>query len=212
MTRNLSTGLALLALLVIYSLSNQAGSWLIERQYGVGCSISFLSLSCAYPADSGFNDLAYALLGGTLIVSVVAARLWWREHVVGPFIQLMGLIGLAAIGWDVLMQLPVLNSAKIINDTENILSFVIFGSFVLMLAILRKRRVGLGTFVVASLVSYAVKIVMMMVFLDISGNVMGATELYLLYVAYAFGTFTVHIMTVSGIVTGVAMPRLEAAE
>lgn len=212
MTRNLSTWPALLALVVIYWLSNEAGSWLIERQYGVGCGISFLSLSCGYPADSGYSDLAYALLGGMLVASVVAARLLWREHVVGPFIQLMGLIGLAAIGWDVLLQRPVLNSAKIINDTENILSFVIFASFVLLLAILRKRRFGLGTIVVAFLVSFTVKIVMMMVFLDISGNVMGATELYLLYVAYAFGTFTVHIMTVSGVVMGIAMPRLQGAE
>lgn len=197
-------------LLAIYLGSNELARWLIEWRFDVRCAVRFLSLGCAYPADSGYSAVTYAILAAVMVAMVAVTSVFLRENVVTPFFQLMGAIGIGVICYDMLFHRPVLTSTKIINDTENILSFVIFASFTLTLIILRNGRVPLHGIALAGLASYSIKVVMMFIFLSMSARVMGATELYMLYVAYAFGTFTIHIMTISALVARAALAPITA--
>jgi hypothetical protein len=203
-------GLALL--LGVYSGSNEVAQWAIGHGFGIGCRINFLSLKCDYPPDTTYNPVAYGLLAGVLIAAIATTLIFYRAHLVTIFVQLMGWIGLCAIAYDIVLQKPVLTSAKLINDTQNVLSSAIFASFLLLMFILRLGKVSMIRLLMAYLGSYLAKILLMLVFIGVSASVMGATELYLLYIVYAFGTFAVHVMTISALVSRTSFaPTLQEA-
>lgn len=171
----------------------------LQRLYGLACEPALFTLSCDYAPDGGFSHRTYAALWASVGLVLAATQILCRKTVAYPFLVTLCVLALFALGFDTLLARPVIHGAKIINDTMNVLSFVILASF--MLTFLMARNEGLSPLrvLVAVASSYSVKVVGLSAFAAVQGQLMGATELFFLYVIYAFGVFTIHIMTVSGL-------------
>lgn len=200
MTYQLRLIASLLIVFAFYSVSTLVTAALVPKIYGFACTANFLSVSCAFPKDTIGPVQSYALLAALVTTVLVVFRFFGRGSILYPFLTMMGIICLGTLGFDVLFQQPVINSPKIINDTINILGAVIAASFVLLLVILRHQPYGLPSLVRAAAISYGVKIVSVTFFIAVSRDIYGATELFLLYIVYAFGSFSLHLMTISGFI------------
>jgi hypothetical protein len=176
---------------------------------GVTCVTHGLQLTCDLPADGPLSQGAYALSAVALAAAWLASTLWLRNRPVQPFIGLFAALGLAAIAYDVAVGRPLVTGQRLINDTFDVLRFLIFASFVLLLLIARRWILSSWSVAVAAAASFTAATVSMIVFYLIRPGLIGAFELYLLYIAYAFGGFTLHLMTLSRLVAG-ARPSLGA--
>ena len=134
-----------------------------------------------------------------------------RHTVAFPFIALISLLCGLAILFDLGAARPIINAPKIINDTINILGAVIAASFALILIIVRREPFSLSRLAWAIVISFSIKTLSATAFLELRIGVYGATELFLLYLVYAFGAFTLHLMTVSGFVSTISMRPAGAA-
>jgi hypothetical protein len=203
--------LSMAIVFAFYVASNFATASLVPFVYGVPCQVSYLSTQCAFGADKVESVNAYIILGSIVGMTLVALRWFWRETVIYPFLMLFGLLCMAAIGYDLLLDRPIINSEKIVNDTVNILGSVIAASFTLLLVILRHQNYSPLVLAKSACASYAIKVVSVTFFVGVSSGIHGATELYLLYVVYAFGAFSLHLMTVCGFIakTAAAKPVLQ---
>lgn len=204
----LSLGLAIV--FAFYVASNFATAALVPAVYGIPCTVDFLSTQCAFEADKVESMTAYWILGGGIGLVMLALRLFWRDSVIYPFMMLFGILSLGAIAFDVAMVRPVINGPKITNDTINILGSVIAASFFLLLVILRHQRYPLLSVARAAAGSYFIKVLSVTFFIAVREGVHGATELFLLYIVYAFGAFSLHLMTVCGFIAKTASAEKEA--
>lgn len=200
MTRAARLWSAMGIVLAIYLGSNLASARLLELAFGLSCAPGLFSVACGFQPDGGFDPLAYAALASAVLATFVLFRLRWYDRVAYPFVATLAMILLFSLGYDVAVGAPIIHAGKIVNDTVNVLGFVIFASFLLTLFILRHGRIPLLRVAAAAATSYFVKLAAIASFIAIQPQVSGATELFLLYVAYAFGAFTVHIMTVSSLI------------
>ena len=92
----------------------------------------------------------------------------------------------------------------------SISSSVIAASFFLLLVILRQEQYPLLGLARAAFGSYTIKVLSVTAFIAVREGVYGATELFLLYVVYAFGAFSLHLMTVCGFIAKTAARDKEA--
>ncbi len=207
--RNFWIGLAIC--LAGYVGSTQITALAIPFAYGIDCSAHLFSVKCAFPADVGLDRGAYGVLGVTIATALGLLTWRGRDWVAYPFMMTLGVLAGGAICYDLVADRPILNPARIINGTINILGFVIFASFVLTLAILRQYRLSHARLAVAVIQSYALKTIAVTLFIGVMPLVYGATELLVLYIVYAFGAFTLHIMTVSSMVGSLRGPAVAPA-
>ncbi|WP_265562224.1 hypothetical protein [Sphingomicrobium arenosum] len=203
----------LLGLLIVFAgwvLSNHATAVLFPLVHGQSCAVEFLGTRCDLAPDRVQPPNRHALLGLLVLGTMIGLRLFARTRVVYPFAMIFGTLCLFTIGYDALARQPIINSVKIVNDTINILGAVIAASFALLLVILRRHGWPLGALVRAVVASYAIKVASVAMFLSVMGAVHGATELFLLYIFYAFGAFSLHLMTISDFIARTAVPPQEA--
>ena len=201
------------ALVIIFAglaLSTAATNALITAAYGLTCSQAFLTSQCAFGPDQVLAPDAYAALGLFLLALLGLVHLRFRAAVAYPFLMLIGGLCLAALALDLILGNPIIHAAKVINDTLNILGAVIAASFVLLLVILRNQPYSLARLGWAVLLSFAIKTLSVTAFVELRGAVFGITELLLLYIVYAFGAFTLHLMTVSSFVASLTPSPLKA--
>lgn len=200
MTTQSRTLLALSIVFVAYAIWAFATSSLIEAFYGYRCQGNYLTIQCEMPADTVEAAVNYIPL--LILFVVVASLMGWRSPnaVALPFIILTALLCIAVMTWDLIARQPVIHSSKIVNDTINILGAVIAASFALLIVLCRGIAFSLSRLALAAGLSYVLTVASVMSFVELSGIVYGATELFLLYVTYAFGSFTLHLMTVCGFV------------
>lgn len=196
---------------ISYIASNFAMATVVPALYGMHCEVTFLATQCDFGSDVVEPLDGYIILGSLIVTSLVAIHLFWRETIFYPFVFLFGLLGLGTIAIDVTWQNPVINSAKIVNDTINILGSVIAVSFLLLILILRHQRYSMIGLAKSALISYLVKVTSVTGFIAVRAGVHGSTELYLLYVVYAFGAFSLHLMTVCGFLSRTVCTEPKAA-
>lgn len=197
----------IIALVIVFAglaFSTAATNALIVQVYGIPCRQAFLTSTCAFGPDRALGPDAYGSLGLFLIIVLVIAHFRFRSAVAYPFLMLIGGLCLAALALDMLLGNPIIHAAKVINDTLNILGAVIAASFVLLLVILRNQPYSLPALLWAVILSFAIKTLSVTAFVELRGAVFGITELLLLYIVYAFGAFTLHLMTVSSFVARLA--------
>lgn len=203
---------ALAIVFALYAASNFVMAALVPALYGFDCSVHFLSTQCAFEADSVRPFWSYAILGALIVSAMIGLRIFGRDAVTYPFLMLFGGLALGAIAFDLALGKPVINGPKITNDTINILGSVIAASFLLLLVILRRETYSLASVARAATASYAIKVASVSFFIAVCEGVFGATELFLLYIVYAFGAFSLHLMTVCGFVARTASAKPEIAE
>lgn len=197
---------AVMIVLTGYALSIGATDALIGQLYQIPCQQHFLAGQCAFHADQATLSPTYGAIAVLVAVMMVMLLARWRTSMAFPFLMLMGTLCLLAVAVDVTSNRSIINAPKVINDTINILGAVIAGSFVLLLLILRQQAYSLVALARAVFLSFAIKTLSVTAFIELSGSVFGVTELLLLYLVYAFGGFTLHLMTVSTFVSRVEPP------
>ena len=202
--------IALALVFAAYVASTYATVSLVQSVYGVECVQAFLSSRCTFADDGLVAMPSYIALAAFLAAVLGFTWLLARRTVAFPFIALIALLCGSAILFDVLVARPIIHAPKIINDTINILGAVIAASFALVLIIVRKEPFSLYRLAWAVVVSFTIKTLSATAFLELRIGVYGATELFLLYLVYAFGAFTLHLMTVSTFVSTLALRPLGA--
>ena len=199
--------LALAFIVAGYAASADLTGVLIESVHGIRCETSFLTTLCAYPADLPVLGRAHVWLAAFLCLAGVASH-FIRRSAAYPFLALTIILCSSAVLWDCVFQRAVLHGPKIVNDSLNILGAVIAASFVLIVVLIRDRPFSLRKLAVAVALSFGVKALSSVAYVSLSSTLFGATELFLLYVIYSFGSFTVHLMTVCGFISSVSEMRV----
>lgn len=200
---------ALALILGAYILSAHLTAALIQAVNGVPCDARFLSAVCTYPDDSAVVGQGPFWLSVFLCVAGLAS-LRFRKSSIFPFLTMMTVLCGAALLWDGVFQRPILHSPKIVNDTLNILGAVVAASFVMVVVLVRDTHYSLGRLGLAVVLSFAVKTLSSVAYVSLSSALFGVTELFLLYVIYSFGSFTVHLMTVCGFID--SLDQVETSE
>lgn len=195
--------LAVVIVIAAYAIWGAVTSALVPSLYGYSCAQQFFTISCGFPQDTVAASSAYPALVAFLAVLVVALRHFWQSAAAYPFLMLTVLLCAGGVIWDWIAIRPVLLSPKIVNDTINILGALIAASFTLIIALIRREHFSVARLGLAAITSYGLTILSVMAFLELTKGVFGVTELFLLYVIYAFGSFTLHLMTVCGFVANI---------
>ena len=179
-----------------YLLSIPLGAFLLDHAAGLRCETPLTHLVCDYPRAAPVPGVWFAFLVGAMAVWAIA-RLQFHRALAFPFVATMCAMTMFAAAYDAVSGLPLIHEARIVNDTMNVLGFVMLASFVLLVAILRRQPAPLGRIAAAVGLSYGAKTVAMLAFALSRPVVSGATELLLLFAVYAFGAFALHLMGVT---------------
>lgn len=186
-----------------YALSAQALPHLMQAVLALDCASGVFTATCRLGEDGPLRTDVYITSAAGAALAWGGAAALFRRRLIYPFVALFSLLALAAMAYDAGFGNRLVAGAKLANDTFNVLRFVIFASFVLTFVLLRRTPPRVVHAAGAIAVSYLGALAFMAAFLFLREQVMGALELLLLYGAYAFGGFTVHLMTVSLMVAGV---------
>lgn len=182
-----------------YILSTTLTASVVPIVFGYDCTQKFLTVKCNLPADVVRNGLSEAIMA-IYLAGIAIVLLIKRKSILFPFLMFTIVMAGIAMIWDFFIGNAILSSSRITNDTINILAAVIAASFVLIIMILRKEPYSLIHLGLAIILSYVVKTIASLVLIMVGLSFYGATELFFVYIIYAFGAFTVHLMTVSSFI------------
>lgn len=168
---------------------------------GMRCSHTLVQLYCAYGVNAAYNPVTYAALATVTAGVMAVAFIFARARSAFPVITLFGTLMLLAIAYDSLLQLPVINASKLANDTFNTLGFVMLASFWFLFFLARGYAFHPLRAVLAIIVSFAMIYFGRVSYVIVSQQTIGATRLYLLFLIYAFGGFSIHLMMLSAMLT-----------
>jgi hypothetical protein len=195
---------------VVYVLSGVAAQAAGERLFHEHCAFQVLKLTCDIPEDRPLDPWTYGACAAALAAAWAGTVLFQRERAVRPFVTLFAALGLCAIAYDLICRNSVISGAKLINDTFNVLRLLVLASFILTLALARRWRLRMGSVVAAAIGSYAMLLAAMFGFIAVRAHLIGAFELFVLYLTYAFGGFTLHLMTLT-LMLAAARPLVSGA-
>lgn len=171
------------------------------------CSSTLLTLSCEVPKPVDFGLPAHFTV---LFLSLAVAALFLtrlRGFSTAVFFLLSaGTLGFCGV-FDLVMQLPVKNFSQLFTQSFNLLSFVIFLSFVFGIVIVSPDIRLVRRFAGAMLQSYLTRDLAFLLYLAVQPWYPGMTALYLLFTVYSFGAFTIHIMSLAGIIGASGLRR-----
>jgi hypothetical protein len=194
-------GFILIATLV-YAASAQLAAVAAGPLTHTPCRAGLFVVTCDLPTDGPPDWRVYAVAGGVIALLCAGTILFAKDWILYPFVILFGTLALGTIGYDLMFQNSLVSGPKLINDTFNVLRLLIFGSFTLTFILARRSRLSWLGMVAASLLSYGAALAAMFGFVIVRPELFGAFQLFVLYVAYAFGGFTLHLMTLSLLVSG----------
>jgi hypothetical protein len=186
-----------LAALIGYGAATTFSAWSVEKATGIACDTVILTVTCAFEPDHGAALPTYGALAAGAVVLLLAARFLFRERAVYPFIGLISTVALGAMAFDVLAGRTILNAPKIANDTFGVLEFAVFSSLVLTFAIAREAQLRPTRVLIAILASFSATAGARFFYAAIYDQLGGAMELFFLFVLYAFGAFSLHLMSLS---------------
>ncbi len=201
---------AMVAAAVVYALSNPLAAVAMQYLAGVSCTSDLLALTCDYPRQpTGFGP-SYGVLAIVAALFLIAGRAWFRSALAYPFVVTMATLTVGTLLYDVAAARPILEEARIINDTMNVLGAAMLASFMLTFAIISRGRLALGHAAFAMMLSFGAKIGALVGFGLFRETIMGATELLMLFVIYTFGAFTVHLMALCGMLRHLNLSAAQA--
>jgi hypothetical protein len=121
------------------------------------------------------------------------------KYSIAPFALFMIAVLIFCVGFDLIFQLPVKNFSRLFSSTFNLTSFIFFFSFIFVIAITPVNARLLGGFFGSMMLSYLAQDVAYLFYVAIQWAYIGMTSLYLMFVAFSFGAFTIHMMSIAGI-------------
>lgn len=175
---------------------------------GAECGYAMMQTTCRFGAQSTYDPLAYGAIAATMAAAMVWARLRAHDRPWYPMIATFGLIVLGAALYDTVFGRSVVGGEKLANDTFNTLRFAVLASFLLVFHLAKRVRLGVVAPLAAIAASLFGVVLAGVAFQAFSGHLLGATQLFVLFVVYAFGGFGIHLMAVSSMF---ASGRMETA-
>ena len=200
-------GLLVAISLSVLKFSIELFVWLTDVLGLADCLSNLLTLSCELPRPGLFGWPAHlAVFVLSLgIVALFTTRL--RRYSSALFFLLSaGTLGFCCV-FDFVLQLPVRNFSRLFTQTFNLLSFVIFLSFLFAIVIVTPNMRLVYRTVGAMLQSYIARDLAFVLYLAVQPWYPGMTALYLMFTVYSFGAFTIHIMSVAGIIGASGLRR-----
>ena len=191
-----SAPIAILIAAVGYILSNVLSAAAMGL-VGIPCVGGATLVTCSYAPDKAGDPAMTIGLALGVALMLMASCHFWRDRIAHPFVATMAGLATLTLGFDTIWQHPIVQEARIVNDTMNVLGFILLASFILTALVMRGYRATIPHVAGAVGVSFAAKTIVMMAFGVLHAGIAGgATELLLLFVLYTFGAFSVHLMTI----------------
>jgi hypothetical protein len=163
------------------------------------CVSSYAAFACDIERAQGFQWMPYLILLAAAVAALVVTLLFLYRLSIAPFFLFMIATLMFCVGFDMIFQLPVRNFSRLFSSTYNLTTVVVFFSFLFMMVIVRfEMRLG-WRFFGAMMQSYLMRDLAFLFYAAVQGLYAGMTSLYLMFVAFAFGAFTIHIMSIAGI-------------
>jgi hypothetical protein len=163
------------------------------------CVSSYGTLACDIYRTQDIQWLPYLVLLAVAVIAFIVTWVFFSRHSAAPFFLFMIATLVFCAGFDMIFHLPVRNFSRLFSSTYNLTTVVVFFSFFFMMVIVR-FDIHLGwRFFGAMMQSYLVRDVAFIFYAAVQGLYAGMTSLYLMFVAFAFGAFTIHIMSIAGI-------------
>jgi hypothetical protein len=163
------------------------------------CASSYLGVNCDIPRAQGFAWPPHLILLVAAAAAFVVSLTAGYRLPVAPFSLFMFAVLVFCVGFDLIFQLPVRNFSRLFSSTFNLTSFIIFFSFVFVIAITPFNARLYWRFLGAMLQSYIAQDLAFLFYIAVQWVYVGMTSLYLMFVAFSFGAFTIHIMSIAGI-------------
>jgi hypothetical protein len=184
---------------LVLLLSNALFVFLPDRLGLSSCDPSVLVVKCEVERSQTFEWLPHLILFLTAAIAFVASLTVVRRFPIALFFLFMTAVLVFSAGFDLIFQLPVKNFSRLLSSTFNLTSFVLFCSFAFVIAITPPNPRLKWRFYFAIIQSYAARDLAFVFYLAVQSSYVGMTSMYLLFVIFSFGMFTIHIMSVSGI-------------
>jgi len=202
MRRWFSATLFILIAALCYAGSAQLAAAISAPLLRLQCEAGLVNVICNFPGANSPDWRVYALIGASIGLLWIWAALFAKHWILYPFITLFGSLALGAIAYDLTFRNGLVSGPKLVNDTFNVLRLLIFASFALTFIMARRSGLRVMGVVAAVVLSYAASLAAMGGFIAVRAELFGAFELFVLYIVYAFGGFTLHLMTLSLLVSG----------
>lgn len=180
-----------------YALSAELGAAAVTRWAHIPCRATFVTIGCTLPSDSVYDGKAYLALLAIVAAIWIGVRVRLRTAAAYPFVALIGTLLVGALLYDMVAQRPLLSAERTTNETFNVLRFGLFTSFALTFVVAMKLRMAFWRVGLAIAGSFAAAILLMICFLLIQPSVIGATELSIMFIIYAFGAAMIHLMLIA---------------
>jgi hypothetical protein len=175
------------------------------------CVASYATFSCDLRRAPDFQWWPYLILLAAAVAALAVTLLLLFRFSTAPFFLFMIATLMFCVGFDMIFQLPVRNFSRLFSSTYNLTTVVVFFSFLFMMVIVRfEMRLG-WRFFGAMIQSYVTRDVAFLFYASVQGLYAGMTALYLMFVAFAFGAFSIHIMSIAGILRRSAELRDDGA-
>jgi hypothetical protein len=177
----------------------------------ISCDPSVFVVKCEVWRSQTFEWLPHLILFLTAVIAFITTLTIVRRLPIALFFLFMTTVLLFSVGFDLVFQLPVKNFSRLLSSTFNLTSFVLFCSFAFVIAITPSNPRLKWRFCGAIIQSYAARDMAFAFYLAVQSSYVGMTSMYLLFVMFSFGMFTIHIMSISGILQRSAALRDQGA-
>lgn len=164
---------------------------------GTSCTNGLVTTTCGFGRQDSFDPAVYGALATAAAGALLWARLRAHDRPWYPLVATFSLIALGAMAYDAIFTLPVIGGEKLSNDTFDMLRMTVLTSFLLVFGLGRHIRYDLFRAVSAVVVSLAGLVVAELAFQAFSGHLGGATQMFMIFVLYAFVGFGIHLMAVA---------------
>jgi len=175
---------------------------LLANSIGIArCTSSLFLLSCDIPRLQTFDWPANVALLSLCLICVFLFQTVLKPYSTAPFFLLAAALMIFCSVFDMIFQLPVRNFVRLFGETFNLLSLVIFLSFTFVAVIVPADVRLYPHWLWAMLQSYIARDLIFLFYIGAQWRYLGMTALYLLFLAYSFGAFSIHIMSVGRVIS-----------
>jgi hypothetical protein len=149
------------------------------------------------PDPQAFSAVACGTLLLALLGAAAVLRATLAESSIWPFYLFLLALFVFCTVWDALFQLRLLQFGSLVGQANDALTLVMSLSVMMVCFVAAPTLPSLGRVALASLCSFGAKLIAMFTIVIFSGAFNGATLALLMFCAYSFQVFAVHVIAMS---------------
>lgn len=167
------------------------------------CDVSFLIVDCAVDGQAELKAGAYLGALGLCLSVLGINHILLRPYAIYPFLNFIFYGAVACILFDLFAEMPVKNFGPLYSAMFNSINAVIALSFLFFLTLVPPSLKAFLWFPLAAIVSYGQAVIGFSLYFWLQEGFLGATSIYIGFLIYAFGVFSIHIMSVVALVIAI---------